>query len=238
MRPLIFRAITEVFIFSSLLTLAPEPAHALKLCDRVQTVLREGDLLFLEMDYEIFQKVARLSGGWTNHVGIAFIDDKGGWVVGESRVPFVRFTSLCDYVERTPNGRFAVRRLNPALGSVDTEAAYRLWSFVYANKGQRYDLGFDYDSNQQFCSKLVAQAYKKVMKVEVGVIQTLQSLFDAAKDNPDVQDDLTFWKAWYFGSIPWEQRTITPQSQYVDPDFMTVLDTSLEHRDEPVPDGF
>jgi hypothetical protein len=40
--------------------------------------------------------------------------------------------------------------------------------------------------------------------------------------NPDV--DLTFWRVWYLGRIPWQRRTVTPASLLQSPRLHQVFD--------------
>jgi hypothetical protein len=41
--------------------------------------------------------------------------------------------------------------------------------------------------------------------------------------------DLRLWKVWYFGRIPWERATVTPESLYASPSLKVVFDGTL-HR--------
>jgi len=38
------------------------------------------------------------------------------------------------------------------------------------------------------------------------------------------QADVGFWRAWYFGSIPWQRETVTPASVLHTPGLKTVFD--------------
>lgn len=53
----------------------------------------------------------------------------------------------------------------------------------------------------------------------VGESITLRELLER---NPEA--DLRLWKAWYFGHIPWERRTVTPASLYSSPSLEVVFD--------------
>ncbi len=55
--------------------------------------------------------------------------------------------------------------------------------------------------------------------VEVGRVETFQALLAAAP-----QSDVGFWRAWYFGSIPWQRETVTPASVLRTPGLQTVFD--------------
>ncbi|MEO6875519.1 MAG: hypothetical protein ABI222_11940, partial [Opitutaceae bacterium] len=53
---------------------------------------------------------------------------------------------------------------------------------------------------------------------QLGKVETLRTLFAQNSTLP-----VWFWKIWYFGRIPWERKTITPESQLQSPLLRTVL---------------
>jgi hypothetical protein len=55
--------------------------------------------------------------------------------------------------------------------------------------------------------------------VEVGEVQSLRQLLAAAP-----QADVGFWRAWYFGNIPWQRETVTPASVLNTPGRKPVFD--------------
>ena len=181
-------------------------------CSKIANQLNEGDLIFLDIDSVIFEQVAVATQTWTSHVGIAVYEE--GWFVAESALLKSRKTPLCDYLSRTQDERFEVRRLKKYLSVLDLAI---LKDYLESQMGIFYDTGFDYDSSQLFCSKLVYDAFQNI-GVEVGLIKTFQTVLD---ENPE--GSLTFWKVWFLGSIPWDRRTVTPKDQLVDDDFYTVL---------------
>ena len=179
------------------------------------SVVREGDLIFLDIPSFLFRRVAKSTKSWTSHVGIVLKDEFGRWVVSESKIPFSKEVRLEDYLRRSANGRFEIRRLNRPL---DEPEVTKLRSVARANYGKLYGLGFNLDSAKLFCSKHVYQTYQAI-GVEVGEIQTFNELM---MDNPD-SSDLRFWRAWFFGFIPRSRRTVTPASQLNDRKFVSVL---------------
>ena len=53
----------------------------------------------------------------------------------------------------------------------------------------------------------------------LGEIETFRTLLHRAHDI-----DLTFWRAWYFGRIPWERKTVAPASMLLSPRLQRVFD--------------
>ena len=178
--------------------------------------LAVGDIVFTRIGAYPFRKVAEATGTWTNHVGIVLDVSGKEPVIGESRFPFSGSTTLSRFVARSAGGRVAVMRL-PAPLSPDQQAA------IVAAAARRdhvfYDTGFDARSHRQFCSRYVREVLMEGAGVEVGRVETFQALLAAAP-----QSDVGFWRAWYFGSIPWQRETVTPASVLRTPGLQTVFD--------------
>jgi hypothetical protein len=205
------------FLFSLILSVQVF-AGSDSLCTKVASELNEGDLIFLDMDSVIFEQVAVATLTWTSHVGVAVYEE--GWYVAESALLKSRKTPLCKYLSRAQEERFEVRRLKQYLS---VSALENLKEYLDSQMGIFYDTGFNYDSTQLFCSKLVYDAFLNI-GITVGEIKTFKQVF---AENPE--GSLTFWQVWFLGSIPWDRRTVTPKDQLVDDDFFTVLSSGLRN---------
>jgi sterol desaturase/sphingolipid hydroxylase (fatty acid hydroxylase superfamily) len=182
-------------------------------CSAAEATVAEGDLVFLDTPHFLFRAVAKSTNSWTSHVGIVFKNETG-WVVRESKVPLSGERPLCDYLKSSAEYKFEIRRFHRPL-TPDEVATLRKISDGLFHK--IYNFGFDFDSPRYFCSKFVYVVYKSI-GIEVGTLQTFNELFQV---NP--QTETSFWKFWFFGSIPWERRTVTPASQLNDSQFVTIL---------------
>lgn len=194
------------------------------LCQQLEPLLAEGDLVFLDIDFLLFKKVAEATLTWTSHVGIALKDENDEWIVAESTTPLSKKSKFCDFIARTDSNHVAIRRLNH---NFTADEITRIKEAVDERMGVFYDLGFNYDSKRLFCSKLVYQVFLQALSVEVGDLQTMRELLD---ENPD--GDVGFWRWWYLGRIPWERRTVTPKSQLVDKKFRTVWTWERQQSEE------
>jgi hypothetical protein len=183
---------------------------------RLAGTLQVGDIVFTRIGAYPFRKVADATGTWTNHVGIVLDVSGTEPVIGESRFPFSGRTTLARFVARSAGGRVAVLRLPMPL-TADQQAA------IVAAAARRehvfYDTGFDARSRRQFCSRYVREVLQQGAGVEVGRVETFQALLASAPDA-----DVGFWRAWYFGSIPWQRETVTPASVLRTPGLRTVFD--------------
>lgn len=178
--------------------------------------LAVGDLVFTRIGAYPFRKVAEATGTWTNHVGIVLDVSGAEPVIGESRFPFSGSTTLSRFIARSAGGRVAVMRLPAPLTPAQQVA-------IVAAAAQRehvfYDTGFDNNSHRQFCSRYVREVLLQGVGVEVGRVESFQTLLAHAP-----QADVGFWRVWYFGSIPWKRETVTPASVLHSPDLTTVFD--------------
>jgi hypothetical protein len=183
---------------------------------RLAGSLQVGDIVFIRIGAYPFRKVADATGTWTNHVGIVLDVSGAESEIGESRFPFSGRTTLRRFVARSAGGRVAVLRL-PVPLSADQQAA------IVAAAAQRehvfYDTGFDAHSQRQFCSRYVREVLQQGADVTVGRVETFQALLASAPDA-----DVGFWRAWYFGSIPWQRETVTPASVLRTPGLQTIFD--------------
>ena len=178
--------------------------------------LQVGDIVFTRIGAYPFRKVAEATGTWTNHVGIVLDVSGAEPTIGESRFPLSGSTTLSRFVARSAGGRVAVMRLPVPLTPAQQQA-------IAAAAAQRrhvfYDTGFDAHSHRQFCSRYVREVLQQAAGVEVGQIQSFRQLLASAP-----QADIGFWRAWYFGDIPWQRETVTPASVLNTPSLKPVFD--------------
>ncbi len=88
--------------------------------------------------------------------------------------------------------------------------------------GRLYDTGFNLRSRRQFCSRFVREVLQDATGEVVGEVTTFREMLER---NPTA--DLRPWKAWYFGRIPWERSTVTPESLYASAALEVVFDGNL-----------
>jgi hypothetical protein len=98
----------------------------------------------------------------------------------------------------------------------------RLQQAARRRMGRLYDTGFDLQSRRQFCSRFVREVLQESTGVEVGEITTFREMLERKPGT-----HLRLWKAWYFGRIPWQRATVTPESLYVSPSLKVVFDGTV-----------
>jgi hypothetical protein len=188
--------------------------------DDLAKKLEVGDVVFIRIAKPPFTKVADATSSWTNHVGI--VSDVSGKepVIAESRVPLSGETTWSSFVKRSDHGRVAVTRLAAPLDELQQN---KLKLAIAARRGILYDTGFDLHSKRQFCSRYVREVLDESTAVKLGEVEDFSTLL---KRNPKA--DQTFWRAWYFGNIPWQRETVTPASLLHDKRLHVVFDGNAQ----------
>ncbi len=168
-----------------------------------------GDIVFTRIRGPIFTRVATTTQSWTSHVGIIVNYRHGDWIVAESGIPAVRQTPLRKFLGRSVNQAFSIRRLK---AEPTAEEKHAMLEFADSQMGKFYSLGFNLQSRKTFCSKFVHDVVYESTHQSIGEIETFNHLLHRNPNAP-----LSFWRAWFFGSIPWERTTITPASELDSP---------------------
>jgi Permuted papain-like amidase enzyme, YaeF/YiiX, C92 family len=182
----------------------------------LQSQLKVGDVVFVQVQPLPFRKVSEATNSWVNHVGIV-VDTSGSEpVVAESKFPLSTHTPLSKFVGRSADGRVAIRRLNTPISDEQQQA---IANESRKRLGKFYDTGFNLNSDRQFCSKFVHQVVLESTGQSIGEKENFQQLLTS---NPNAK--LGFWKLWFFGQIPWERTTLTPASLYRSPALLTTFD--------------
>lgn len=177
-----------------------------------------GDLVFIAIGNPLYRQVAKTTGSRASHVGIV-LDSPGGWVVAESTIPQVKYTSLPTFLARSEEGWLTVRRPKEPLTCAQLQAIRRQ---CHQRMGRFYHLGFRYHSPRQFCSKLVYDVYRAATGMEIGRLETFGQLLEKQPTASAKASLLWFWRFWFFGWIPWSRLTVTPASQIESPLLETI----------------
>ena len=175
-----------------------------------------GDVVFIRVGAKPFREVADATNSWTNHVGVV-VDTSGPEpVIGESKFPLSRRTPISRFIGRSEDGRVSVARL-----VIEPTPEQRVHVAASADRraGILYDTGFNLHSRRQFCSRYVREVLIEATGQNVGEVETFSHLL-ASRPNANVG----FWKAWYFGNIPWDRETVTPASLLRSTALKTVFD--------------
>lgn len=210
------RALRALFTSAALAGAAAASATTPQTLAALAPSVAVGDVVFTRIPFAPFTRITEVTGGWANHVGVV-IDISGDQpLIAESKVPLSKITPLSSFVRRSDHGRVAVLRPAEPLSSAQQA---RLREAVDARLGRYYDTGFNLGSSRQFCSRFV----REVLAESTGVVYGDEQRFaDLLATNP--QADQRFWQLWFFGSIPWQRITVTPEAMRRDPRLHVVFD--------------
>ena len=175
-----------------------------------------GDIVFIRIPFKPFREVADTTLSWTNHVGVIVSTDGPEPGVAESTFPVSRITPLSRFVARSEGGRLAVMRWREPLSA---QQQLQVYAAAQKRVGVFYDTGFDLHSSRQFCSKFARQVMMEATGRTLGEVASFQTLL---AHNPKA--NVTFWRVWYFGRIPWARETVSPASMLRSPLLFTVFD--------------
>lgn len=173
-----------------------------------QQCIQEGDIIFSSIPHFLYKTIEKNTRSPTSHVGIIF-KQNGQWVVAESKVPFSKVSPLEDFINRSDKGWISVKRLKTGLSQRQIEQMKKV---SYQLMGKPYDLGFNYHSKKLFCSKFVYDVFAQACGLTIGELETYSALIAKSPNGITL-----FWRLWFCGFIPFNTTSITPHSQWVDP---------------------
>jgi len=176
--------------------------------------LKEGDIIFISIPNFLYRAIEIGTNSQTSHVGI-LLKENGKWMVAESKVPMSGLSSLDDFISRSNHSWFAIRRFRDGLTSAQIK---ELKIACEARYGGLYDFSFNFNSTKLFCSKFVYEVFYEVCNIEVGTLESFNTLINK---NPKALSG--FWKLWFLGFIPYKKVTVTPQSQITDKNLKEVI---------------
>lgn len=177
-------------------------------------LIRPGDIIFIRVANFLYRRVSIATDCWTTHVGVIHSHQNGEWQVAESTFPFAKLGPLSAFIKRSENSQFAIRRLPRTLSD---EEVGRIRVAAERRMGRWYDARFDFDQGGLYCSKLVYEVFQEALGIPIGEVETFEQLLNRNPHAPQ-----SFWRWWFLGRIPWQQRTVTPASQWRAEDLLTV----------------
>ena len=141
-----------------------------------------GDLIFHTSKSRQSEALQLATNSPYSHMGVVFLRD-GEPTVLEAVGP-VRYTPFDEWVERGLDGRYVVKRLRDSQDLLTPEAVGNLQIAGEQYMGAAYDIYFEWSDDRIYCSELAWKAYKEVLNLEIGSLETFGE-FDLS--NPLVQ---------------------------------------------------
>jgi hypothetical protein len=160
--------------------------------------LREGDILFQTSNSEVSRAIQLATHSKYSHCGV---------LLYESGQPYVY--EAVQPVSKTPlenwtSGHYVAKRLKNADKALTPDALAKMKAEVKKFYGKDYDIYFDWDDDQLYCSELVYKVYERGAGVKVGEIRQLK---DYDLSNELVKKHL---QLRYGNALPLEESMISP----------------------------
>lgn len=159
-----------------------------------------GDLIFQTSQSRQSEAIRIATDSRYSHVGM-IVMEAGKPAVLEAVQP-VKITPLQSWITHGKDRHYVVKRLKSPPDADQQEALSQAGKKYL---GRNYDLYFNWDDSEIYCSELVWKVYEEVLGVELGA---MRKLADFNLDSPIVAAKL---KERYGNQIPLEETVISPE---------------------------
>ena len=110
--------------------------------DKLHSAAKPGDIIFIRINNFLYRRVADATNSWTSHVGMIYSNTESQCLVAESAVPFSKLCPLDEFLKRSQNNQFSLKRLQKNLTLKQIED---LQKSADERLGKLYHLGFNND---------------------------------------------------------------------------------------------
>jgi len=193
------------------------PTAGAQAADPLLHVLRSGDIIFQTSRSGQSEAIALATGSPWTHVGMLF-QEKNQWQVLEAVGP-VRTLPLEQWIAQGEGGRYALKRLDPAHGTLNAEALSGMRLSATEFLGRPYDDLFLWEDERIYCSELVWKIYAQGADIRLCTPTTLRKF---SLEHPVVERTM---KQRYGTAIPWDEPVVAPSSLFDCPMLVNVPTT-------------
>ena len=186
-------------------------------CKTVDTSnFREGDIVFQTTNTTSGKAIRLATHSRYCHVGIV-VNKDGKLMVLEAVQP-VRYVEIEQWISNGEHGKYAQKRLKGNDSLLSNEVRQKMHSIGDDWAGKNYDLNFDWDDKELYCSELVWKLYKNAAGIEVGHLKKFK---DYDFSNALVKRML---KKRYGNHIPMDETIIAPEDIYLSAKLETITE--------------
>jgi hypothetical protein len=165
-----------------------------------------GDIIFQSSNCRQCEAVKLATHSDISHCGILF-EEKGQWYVLEAVEP-VQVVTLSSWIARGDGKHYSIKRLKKEFNQLNDQKIKEMKAFGKKLVGKHYDIYFNWDNDQIYCSELVWKIYNEAANIE---ICTLKKLKDFDLNKPLVKQMM---KERYGNKIPFEESMIAPSDLF------------------------
>ena len=170
-----------------------------------KTDYKNGDIIFQASTSRQCEAVKMATHSDISHCGLLF-EDKGKWFVLEAVEP-VQITPLASFIYRGTGHRYSIKRLK-ANQSLHEETKKQMISKGKKWVGKHYDIYFNWNDTELYCSELVWKLYRDVANIELCKLRPLRDY--------DLKDNLVgeMMHERYGNKIPYHENMVAPSDIY------------------------
>lgn len=170
-----------------------------------QTPYKNGDLVFIVNPSGQGKAIQLATRSRFTHVGIIFIED--GKAMVYHAVEPVSKNTLAEFIGMSADGHYEIKRLKDQ-ALLTPSVIKSMLSEARSKLGIHYDLFFNWDDTELYCSEFVWKLYDHSLHLAIGKLEPLKS-FDLS--NPIVKSKL---EQRYGKNIPYDSNMISPGDMY------------------------
>jgi uncharacterized protein YycO len=175
---------------------------------------QNGDIIFQESSSSQSKAIQLATKSSYSHCGIIY-QNNGKYYVYEAVQP-VKLTPLKEWIDRGVDDKFVVKRLKNANEVLTPKVLMKMKNYGEKFLGKDYDIYFNWDDSQIYCSELVWKIYKNAANVEVGKLKKFKD-FDLS--SPVVKKVM---KRRYGETFPWNEKVVSPQDIFECPKLIEI----------------
>jgi uncharacterized protein YycO len=178
--------------------------------------LKEGDIIFHSSQSKQCSAIQLATKSIYSHCGILF-NYSGKLQVLEAVQP-VKITPIEEFIKRGKDEHFVVKRLIDSPKKITDQNIIAMKKIGDSYKGKNYDIYFNWNDDELYCSELVWKIYEQGAGIKIGELKPLSS-FDLS--HPEVK---SIMKERYGAKIPLSEMMISPVSIFESPLIYTVIE--------------
>jgi len=163
--------------------------------------IKDGDIIFQSSKSQQSKAVEEAANSPYSHCGIIFYEKEIAYVY--EAVQPVGKRKLDEWIDSGVEGKYVVMRLKDSAFSSKNNIE-KMKAFAENQFGKNYDIYFNWNDKEWYCSELVWKTYYNVLAIELAKPKSLRE-FNV--DSPIVRKTMS---KRYGNDIPYDEKMISP----------------------------
>lgn len=173
---------------------------------RSNTSLKNGDIVFIVNPGGQGKAIQLATKSKFTHVGVIFIENGKPYVY--HAIEPVSKDAFDDFVSMSSDKKYVIKRLkdqsllNPII--ID-----KMLKEANSKIGKHYDIAFNWNDEELYCSEFVWKLYKNALGIEIGKLRPLKDFDLSHEAVKEIMHER------YGDKIPLEEKMISPGDMYI-----------------------